>query len=178
MSKKEETKINEENEALEEEVKEENAEETSEEPKAEETKTEDDEWKNKYVRILADFDNFKKRTQKEMTGSFTNGVSTVVEQLLPVMDNFDRAILAIDDSDDSNLAQGVNMIYKQLGEVFEKLGVKPVEALGKQFDPNFHNAVMHIDDENYGENEVVEEFMKGYTLKDKVIRHSMVKVAN
>lgn len=152
-----------------------------EETKAEETPAEEtveDEWKNKYVRILADFENFKKRTQKEMTGSFTNGVSMVVEQLLPVMDNFDRAILAIDDSDDSNLAQGVNMIYKQLSEVFEKIGVKPIEALGKQFDPNLHNAVMHVDDENYGENEVIEEFMKGYMINDKVIRHSMVKVAN
>ena len=152
-----------------------------EETKAEETPAEEtveDEWKNKYVRILADFENFKKRTQKEMTGSFTNGVSMVVEQLLPVMDNFDRAILAIDDSDDSNLAQGVNMIYKQLSEVFEKIGVKPIEAHGKQFDPNLHNAVMHVDDENYGENEVIEEFMKGYMINDKVIRHSMVKVAN
>ena len=152
-----------------------------EETKAEETPAEENvqnEWKNKYVRILADFENFKKRTQKEMTGSFTNGVSMVVEQLLPVMDNFDRAILAIDDSDDSNLAQGVNMIYKQLSEVFDKIGVKPIEALGKQFDPNLHNAVMHVDDENYGENEVIEEFMKGYMINDKVIRHSMVKVAN
>lgn len=137
-----------------------------------------DEWKDKYVRLYADFDNYKKRTQKEMLGSYANGLSAAFEQILPVVDNFDRAIAAIDESDKSDFAQGVSMIYKQLIDTLKNFGVEPIEALGKSFDPNFHNAVMHVDDENCGENEVVEEFVKGYMIKDKVLRHSVVKVAN
>ncbi len=137
-----------------------------------------DEWKDKYVRLYADFDNYKKRTQKEMLGSYNNGLSAALEQMLPVVDNFDRAIAAIDENDKSDFAQGVNMIYKQLIETLKNFGVEPIEALGKNFDPNFHDAVMHIDDDNYGENEIVEEFVKGYMIKDKVLRHSVVKVAN
>lgn len=137
-----------------------------------------DEWKDKYVRLYADFDNYKKRTQKEMLGSYNNGLSAALEQMLPVVDNFDRAIAAIDENDKSDFAQGVNMIYKQLIETLKNFGVEPIEALGKNFDPNFHDAVMHIDDDNYGENEIVEEFVKGYMVKDKVLRHSVVKVAN
>ncbi len=138
----------------------------------------EDEWKSKYVRMLADFENYKKRTQKEMTGSFNNGVSMAAEQLLPVLDNLERAISSIEEGDNSNFAEGVKMVHKQLVESFEKIGIKPINALGEKFDPNFHNAVMHIDDNNFGEGEITEEFMKGYTLGDKVIRHSMVKVAN
>jgi len=137
-----------------------------------------DEWKDKYVRLYADFDNYKKRTQKEMLGSYNNGLSSALEQILPVVDNFDRAIAAIDDADKSDFSQGVSMIYKQLIDVLKSFGVEPIEAIGKNFDPNFHDAVMHIDDENYDENEVVEEFVKGYMIKDKVLRHSVVKVAN
>lgn len=137
-----------------------------------------DEWKDKYVRLYADFDNYKKRTQKEMLGSYNNGLSAALEQMLPVVDNFDRAIAAIDENDKSDFAQGVNMIYKQLIETLKNFGVEPIETLGKNFDPNFHDAVMHIDDDNYGENEIVEEFVKGYMIKDKVLRHSVVKVAN
>ena len=143
-----------------------------------ETEVIEDDWKDKYIRILADFENFKKRTAKEMTSSFSNGVTVVAEELLPIMDNFDRAILALDESNDKALADGIKLIYKQFKDTFEKIGIKEIKALGEKFDPNLHNAVMHTDDENYGENEVTEEFMKGYTLKDKVIRHSMVKVAN
>ena len=137
-----------------------------------------DEWKDKYVRLYADFDNYKKRTQKEMLGSYSNGLSAALEQILPVVDNFDRAIAAIDEGDKSDFAQGVNMIYKQLIETLKNFGVEPIEAVGNNFDPNFHDAVMHVDDENYGENEIVEEFVKGYMIKDKVLRHSVVKVAN
>jgi len=137
-----------------------------------------DEWKDKYVRLYADFDNYKKRTQKEMLGSYNNGLSSAIEQILPIVDNFDRAIAALDECDKSDFAQGINMIYKQLLDTLKNFGVEPIEALGKSFDPNFHDAVMHIDDEKYGESEIVEEFVKGYMIKDKVLRHSVVKVAN
>ncbi|MBQ2897534.1 MAG: nucleotide exchange factor GrpE [Clostridia bacterium] len=137
-----------------------------------------DEWKDKYVRLYADFDNYKKRTQKEMLGSYNNGLSAALEQLLPVVDNFDRAMAAIDESDKSDFAQGVGMIYKQLTDMMKNFGVEPIVALGENFDPNFHDAVMHVDDDKFGENEIVEEFVKGYMIKDKVLRHSVVKVAN
>ena len=137
-----------------------------------------DEWKDKYVRLYADFDNYKKRTQKEMLGSYNNGLSAALEQLLPVVDNFDRAMVAIDESDKSDFAQGVGMIYKQLTDMMKNFGVEPIVALGENFDPNFHDAVMHVDDDKFGENEIVEEFVKGYMIKDKVLRHSVVKVAN
>ena len=137
-----------------------------------------DDWKDKYVRLYADFDNYKKRMQKEMTASYSNGSAYVAEKLLPVMDNFERAIAAEGVDLTEGFGQGVNMIFKQLSDVLSELGVTPIEAIGKSFDPNFHNAVMHIDDENYGESEVVEEFIKGYMIKDKVLRHSVVKVAN
>lgn len=152
------------------------AEQEEKEPVTEEQKI--DQWQDKYIRLAADFDNYKKRTQKESASSYGNGVSSTVEALLPVIDNFDRAVLAIEESDESNLAEGIKMIYKQLKETLEKLGVEVIPALGKTFDPNLHNAVMHVEDENFGENEITEEFLRGYKLKDKVIRHSMVKVAN
>lgn len=137
-----------------------------------------DEWKDKYVRLYADFDNYKKRTQKETLSSYNNGLSAAIEQMLPIVDNFDRAIAAIDDSAKTDFSQGVEMIYKQLIDTLKNFGVEPIDALGKNFDPNFHDAVMHVDDEKYGENEIVEEFVKGYMIKDKVLRHSVVKVAN
>ena len=158
-----------------EEAVEDTAEETTEEEK-EEIKEETDGFKDKYIRLMADFDNFKKRTQKEVTSTYTNAVTDTVEKLLPVMDNFERAMASADENDE--FAKGISMIYKQLKDVFETIGIKEIEALGKTFDPNLHNAVMHVDDEEKGENEIIEEFMKGYTLKDKVIRHSVVKVAN
>ena len=97
---------------------------------------------------------------------------------MPIVDNFDRAIAAIDESVKNEFSQGVEMIYKQLVDTLKNLSVEPIEALGNQFNPNFHDAVMHVDDENYGENEIIEEFVKGYMIKDKVLRHSVVKVAN
>ena len=128
-------------------------------------------------RIKAEFENYKKRTAKESLSSYTNGKVAAIEELLPVIDNFDRATEAIRD-DDSQLAQGIKMVAKQLYDALDKLGVKPIEAKGKKFDPNLHNAVMHSDDDQYGENIVSEEFQKGYMYRDTVVRYSMVKVEN
>lgn len=161
-----------------EENKNEQAEEVVEEA-VEETQTEENiDYKDSYIRLMAELANFKKRTQKEVLSTYTNAVCDTVEKLLPVMDNFDRAIEAITEEDNTNFTQGIIMIYKQLKELFEKLEVKVIDAVGQKFDPNIHNAVMHIDDESLEENVIVEEFMKGYMYKDKIIRHSMVKVAN
>ena len=131
------------------------------------------------LRLMAEFDNYRKRTEKEKSAMYGLGAKDVVEKILPVIDNFERgfALVAEEDKEDP-FTQGMEKIYKQFLTVLEDLGVKPIEAVGREFDPNFHNAVMHVDDENYGENIVVEEFQKGYLYKDSVVRHSMVKVAN
>jgi len=105
------------------------------------------------------------------------GAKDVIEKILPVIDNFERGLKAVPEGGDA-FAEGMNMIYKQLLKTLEDLGVKPIEAVGQPFDPNFHNAVMHIEDENFGENVIAEEFQKGYLYRDSVVRHSMVKVAN
>lgn len=176
MSKKKATEEQPEKEATEE-MTEETAKETSDEAAC--VKEEKDDWQDKYLRLFAEFDNYKKRTQKETLASYGNGVADTAEKLLAIIDNFERAIDAIEEGDNSPLAEGVKMIYKQFKETFTGMGISEIPALGEQFDPNVHNAVMHIDDENYGENEIVEVFMKGYKYKDsKVLRHSMVKVAN
>lgn len=164
MAKKEET--------VQEEVKE-TSEQTVEETEEVPGKNE---WQDKYIRLMADFDNYKKRTTKEMQASYKNGLISAVEELLPVVDNFDRAVAAM--PEDSKDGEGIRMIAKQLYDVLEKLGVKPIEAVGQPFDPNIHNAVMHIEDDAFGENVVAEDFLKGYMCGDKVIRPSMVKVAN
>lgn len=154
-------------------------EETPETQEKTQEETEKNDFQDMYTRLFAEFDNYKKRTQKETLMSYGNGVSDTLTKLLPVLDNFERAINAIEETDSSPLAEGVKMIYKQFLEFFETSGVKEIPALGEKFDPNVHNAVMHIDDESFGENEIVEVFMKGYKYKDqKVLRHSMVKVAN
>ena len=127
-------------------------------------------------RNMAEFDNFRKRTEKEKSSMYIIGAKDIVEKILPVVDNFERG-LAQPPEDDA-FADGMKMIYKQLISTLNDLGVQPIEAVGKEFDPNFHNAVMHVEDEEAGENIVVEEFQKGYTYKDFVVRHSMVKVAN
>ena len=162
--------------------KEEKVEETTEEV-VEETveeveETTEPDYKDQYLRLMAELANYKKRTQKESLATYANAVCDTVEKLLPFIDSFDRAVSSIDKEDSSPVAQGLMMIYKQLEEVLDKLEVKKIEALNCQFDPNFHNAVMHTDDDSVGENIVVEEFMAGYMYKDKVIRHSMVKVMN
>lgn len=127
-------------------------------------------------RQMAEFDNFRKRTEKEKSQMFDIGAKSVIEKLLPVVDNFERGLENCDKDDP--FADGMMKIYKQLTSMLTDLGVTPIEAVGKEFDPDFHNAVMHTEDESVGENIVVEEFQKGYLYKDSVVRHSMVKVAN
>lgn len=135
-------------------------------------------YKDKFQRIAAEFDNFKKRTLKEKEKLYQDAASDVVVNFLPVMDNFLRALDAIDTSDNKSFCDGVVMVAKQLENVFKDLGVEKIEALGMEFDPNLHNAVAHVEDENIGENTIIEELQTGYKYKDKVIRYSMVKVAN
>lgn len=131
---------------------------------------------DRLTRQMAEFDNFRKRTEKEKAGMYMVGARDVIEKLLPVVDNFERGLAGADISDP--FADGMNKIYKQLTAMLTDLGVTPIESVGTEFDPNLHNAVMHVEDENVGENIVVEEFQKGYKYKDSVVRHSMVKVAN
>ena len=134
---------------------------------------------DRVLRQMAEFENFRKRTEKEKAAMFEIGAKSIVEKLLPVIDNFERGLSAVSEEEKSTgFAQGVEMIYKQLLTELESVGVTPIEAVGKEFNPDFHNAVMHIEDENFGENIVAEEFQKGYMYKDSVVRHSMVKVAN
>ena len=134
---------------------------------------------DKVKRQLAEFENFRNRTEKEKSQMYMVGARDVIEKLLPVVDNFERGLKSIpEDQKDGPVASGMEMIYKQLITVLTDLGVTPIEAVGQEFDPNFHNAVMHAEDEELGENIVAEEFQKGYKYKDTVLRHSMVKVAN
>ena len=134
---------------------------------------------DKVKRQLAEFENFRNRTEKEKSQMYMVGARDVIEKLLPVVDNFERGLKSIpEDQKDGPVASGMEMIYKQLITVLTDLGVTPIEAVGQEFDPNFHNAVMHAEDEELGENTVSEEFQKGYKYKDAVLRHSMVKVAN
>lgn len=130
-------------------------------------------------RSMAEFDNFRKRSEKEKATMFDMGARSVAEKLLPVVDNFERAMLATpSEGEGKAFADGIAMIYNQMTKTLEDLGVKPIDCVGKEFDPNLHNAVMHIEDESLGENVVAEELLKGYMYKDGVLRHSMVKVAN
>ena len=138
-----------------------------------------DELNDKLRRSMAEFDNYRKRTDKEKSAMYEIGAKDVIEKILPIVDNFERGLNSIpEDAKGSAFADGMEKIYKQFVKTLDDLGVKPIEAVGKPFDPNFHNAVMHVEDEEVGENIVVEEFQKGYTYKDFVVRHSMVKVAN
>ena len=130
-----------------------------------------------YQRLLAEYDNFKKRTVKEKEAIYVDSVKDTVAELLPVIDNLNRAVDAFPDKDCEE-CKGVMMVLKQTEEIFTKLGVSEINAVGEQFNPEFHNAVMHVEDESIDDNTVVEEFQKGYIYKDKVIRYSMVKVAN
>jgi len=134
----------------------------------------------KYLRLFAEFDNFKKRSQKEKTACYTDALVDAVAEFLPVMDNLERALAVEVSSDEAkSLKDGVEMVRKQMLDTLSKLKVTEIKALGEEFDPNFHNAVMHIEDETVTENTVVEEFMKGYIYNnERVVRHSMVKVAN
>ena len=127
-------------------------------------------------RSMAEFDNYRKRTEKEKSSMYIIGAREIIEKILPVVDNFERGLAQAPEGD--AFAEGMEMIYKQLMTTLEGLGVEPIEAVGKEFNPDFHNAVMHVDDEEAGDNMVVEELQKGYTYKGFVVRHSMVKVAN
>ena len=127
-------------------------------------------------RSMAEFDNFRKRTEKEKSSMYIVGAKEIIENMLPVVDNFERGLAQAPEGD--AFAEGMQMIYKQLMTTLEGLGVEVIEAVGKEFNPDFHNAVMHVEDEEAGENIIVEEFQKGYTYKGFVVRHSMVKVAN
>ena len=130
-------------------------------------------------RTMAEFDNFRKRTEKEKAARFEIGARSVIEKILPVLDNFERGLGGVEEEKKEDpFVSGLDKIYKQLTSTLEELGVKPIEALGQEFNPDFHNAVMHVEDEDAGENTIVEEFQRGYTYKDSVVRYSMVKVAN
>ena len=130
-------------------------------------------------RQMAEFDNFRKRTEKEKTQMFETGAKSIVEKILPVVDNFERGLAAVTEEEKGTpFVEGMEKIYKQMMTVLEEAGVKPIEAVGQEFDPNLHNAVMHVEDEEFGENIIAEEFQKGYTYRDSVVRHRMVKVAN
>lgn len=130
----------------------------------------------KYMRTLAEYDNYRKRTVKEKESIYPEAKAVVIEKFLPVMDNFQRALDSAENKD--AFYEGIVMLKKQMDELFVSLGVEEIKALGEEFNPELHNAVMHVDDEEQGENIVVEEFQKGYKIGDRVIRHSMVKVAN
>ncbi len=128
---------------------------------------------------MAEFDNFRKRTEKEKSQMYEIGAKDIIEKILPVVDNFERGLMAVKEEEkDAPFVQGMEMIYKQLMTTLESAGVKPIEAKGQEFNPDLHNAVMHVDDEELGENVVVEELQKGYMYRDSVVRYSMVKVAN
>ncbi len=134
---------------------------------------------DKYKRLLAEFENARVRNEKESKKMYDIGAKEILEKLLPVVDNFERAIMTIPEEDkDRSFEQGVDMIYKQLMAALEGVGVAAMNAEGTEFNPDLHNAVIHVEDENFGENVVVEEMQKGYMYKDQVLRHSMVKVAN
>ena len=134
---------------------------------------------DRLTRQMAEFDNFRKRTEKEKSQMYEIGAKDIIEKILPVVDNFERGIAAVPEEEKSNpFAEGMEKIYKQLMTTLEEIGVKPIEAVGQEFDPDLHNAVMHLEDEEVGENIITEEFQKGYLYRDSVVRHSMVKVAN
>ena len=138
-----------------------------------------EELQDRLKRQMAEFDNFRKRTEKEKAAMYEIGAKDIIEKILPVLDNFERGLAAVpEDEKDSSFAEGIEKIYKQFVKTLEDAGVESIEAVGKQFDPNLHNAVMHVEDEKYGENEIAMELQKGYKYRGSVVRHSMVQVAN
>lgn len=145
------------------------------EEELESTKKQTEELNEKYMRMLAEYDNFRKRSAKEREGVYADACTDVLTAILPVLDNLERAEAC---KDAEGLSKGLELTLKSFRDTLEKLGIKEIESAGKTFDPNVHNAVMHVDDEQYGENEIVEVLMKGYAKGDKVIRYAMVKVAN
>ena len=180
------------NDAAEEETVEEAEEAAAEEPEAEKEKgsffkkkekkdkkdEKIEELTDRLTRQMAEFDNFRKRTEKEKANMYAIGAKDIIEKILPVVDSFERGLATVENPEEDPFADGMNKVYKQFTTALDELGVTVIEAVGKEFDPNLHNAVMHVEDEEAGENIVVEEFMKGYMYKGSVVRHSMVKVAN
>ena len=134
---------------------------------------------DRLTRQMAEFDNFRKRTEREKSQMYEIGAKDIIEKILPVIDNFERGLAAVpEESKEDPFVEGMEKIYKQIMTSLEGVGVKPIEAVGQEFNPDFHNAVMHVEDEEAGENIITEEFQKGYMYHDSVVRHSMVKVAN
>ena len=157
---------------------------TKEKPKKSKKKKDErdekiEELSDKLLRQMAEFDNFRKRTEKEKSAMYEIGAKDIIEKLLPVVDNFERGFSTVAEEDKEDaFVTGMEMVYKQLMTMLETVGVKPIEAVGQEFNPDLHNAVMHVEDETVGDNIIVEEFQKGYTYRDSVVRYSMVKVAN
>ena len=138
-----------------------------------------EELQDRLKRQMAEFDNFRKRTEKEKAAMYEIGAKDIIEKNLPVLDKLERGLAAVpEDEKGSSFAEGIEKIYKQFVKTLEDAGVESIEAVGKQFDPNLHNAVMHVEDEKYGENEIAMELQKGYKYRGSVVRHSMVQVAN
>lgn len=138
-----------------------------------------EELNERLIRNMAEFDNFRKRSEKEKSQMFEIGARNIIEKILPVIDNFERGLDTVSEEEkESSFVQGIEQIYKQFVTALEEAGVTAIEAVGQEFNPDFHNAVMHGEDENYGENIISDEFQKGYMYKDTVVRHSMVKVVN
>ncbi|MBQ8632636.1 MAG: nucleotide exchange factor GrpE [Lachnospiraceae bacterium] len=139
-----------------------------------------EELNDRLMRQMAEFDNFRKRSEREKSQMFDLGAKDIVEKILPVIDNMERGLATVSPEvlETDAFAQGMEKVYKHFMTVLEQAGVKPIEAVGNEFNPDLHNAVMHVEDEEVGENIVVEEFQKGYMYKESVVRHSMVKVAN
>ena len=134
---------------------------------------------DRLTRQMAEFDNFRKRTEREKSQMYEIGAKDIIEKILPVVDNFERGLDAVAEEEKENpFVQGMEKVYKHFMTTLDEIGVKPIEAVGQEFNPDFHNAVMHVEDENFCENIVAEEFQKGYMYRDSVVRHSMVKVAN
>lgn len=154
------------------------------EKKAEEVKkdpkdTQIEELKDRLKRQMAEFDNFRKRTEKEKSAMYEIGARDIIEKMLPVLDNFERGLASVpEEQKNTSFAEGMEMIYKQFVKTLEDAGVEAIEALGQQFDPNLHNAILHVEDESFGENEISQELQKGYKYRGVVVRHSMVQVAN
>lgn len=149
------------------------------EKKEDTVKAQINELQDKVMRQMAEFENFRKRSEKEKSAMFETGAKNVIEKILPVVDNFERGLATVPENEkDSPFVDGMNKVYKQLITELENLGVKPIEAVGKEFDPNFHNAVMQVESEEYDSGVVAQELQKGYMYKDSVVRHSMVAVVS
>ncbi len=176
MAKEKKDIIEDEQEPLEQTESEEPEQESAEEALKKQLSEQED----KYMRLMAEYSNYQKRTQREKDARYGDAVIDTIEAILPIADNIERALeTEVESEDAKKLKEGVELVAKQISDSFTKLGISPIKALGEQFDPEYHNAIMHIEDETIDDNTVVEEFMKGYIYKDKrVVRHSMVKVAN